>query len=341
MIDRGANRAVQAALWVVLSAAMAGCSGAPRMRLGYIPTATFGVVFAEPEKIGPHAYAFSLSETGGLVYTCRGGFIDIDHLRGAADNTRYLTEQTRKVLKGGQSGFTHSLTGEMSRHRITIIYPAAWADMPNQDAVIEEVAFEVGAYVAFNAMTWHEIMTWFGTRFAGFEPEFNSAFSWEDIYSNLVGVHLATEAMRDTHLEYDKAMTTLLTEMLRELQVQPRSTAVAASDSVRNRWYTGNLVPDVKMRNFDIGLDGSVTPTLIPDVSGCEGAIAESLAAPMLEKTTAHGFTITHEILPYVLEQWAIFKAAGSNRLFAEEHFPILMEYIISDAAARGYRFDK
>jgi len=341
MSDRSAGQAAQTVIWVVLSAAMAGCADTPRMRLGYIPTATLGVVFAEPEKIGPHAYAFSLSGSGGLVYTCRGGVVDIDHIRGAADNTRYLIQQTRKTLKGGQSEFVHCLSGEMSRHRITITYPAGWTDRPNKEAIIEEVAVEVGAYAAFNATIWHEIMTWFGTRFAGIEPEFNSAFSWEDTYSNLLGVHLAKEAMRDTHRSYDTAMTTLLTETLRELQVQPRSTAIAAAESVRGRWYTGNLVPDVTMRNFDIGLDGSVTATLIPNVSGCEGATADALAAPTLEKTTAYGFTITHEILPYVLEQGAIFKAAGSNRLFADVHFPILMEHIINDAAARGYRFDK
>ncbi len=341
MIDRRIRRAAQAALWGLLSAALAGCGDKPRMRLGYIPTATFGVLFADPQNIGPHAYGLSTRETGGQVYTCRGGMIDIDHVRGAADNTRHFIRTLRRTLAGGKSGFIYCLAGEMSRHRITVIYPQTWADTPNKEAIIDAVAFEAGARAAFHALVWHEVMTWFGTRFAGIEPEFNSAFSWEDNYSNLLGVHLAMEAMRDTRRDYDTAMTTLLTETLRELQVQPRSTAVAAADSVRGDWYTGNLVPDVRMRNFDIGLDGAVTATLIPHVPGCTGAVADALAVPTQEKTTAYGFTITHEILPYVLEQWAIFKAAGSDRLFADVHFPILIEHIIKDASARGYKYDR
>lgn len=330
-----------AGFFVIFSAGLAGCGDKPRMRLGYTPTATLGVTFADPDAIGPHAYAYSPLETGGLVYTCRGGLLDIDHIRGAADNTRNLIQTVRRTLAEGKQGFTFSLSGENTRHKITIGYPSEWQDRADKQEIIDDIAFETGPYLAFNALIWHEIMTWFGTHFAGFEPEFNSAFSWEDNYSNVLGVHLAIDAMRDTQRDYNTAMTALLTEALRELQVQPRRVAIEASGSVRGDWYTGNFIPDVKMRNFDIGLDGTVTATLIPNVSACKDVAADALAAPALTRTTRHGFTVRHEILPYILEQWAIFKAAGSNRLYADVHFPILMEYIIKDAAARGYRFDR
>jgi hypothetical protein len=321
---------------------LTGCSlsGGPRMRLGCLPTATFGVPFPDPDNLGQHAYGFGLSESGGIVYTCKGGHIDIDHVRGSADATRYLVRRVRETLLSGREQFTFHLTGETSRHTIMFTYPPNWDKEPDKERIVGEVSMAAGPYLAMNATIWHEIMTWFGVHFGGFEPEFNSAFSWEDTYSNLIGTRLAVEAMRDTGQDFDDAMTMGIQRQLRELGVQPKSTAIHASDKVRGTWYTGNLVPDLKMRNFDIGLDGSITPTLVPDIEGCSDAPL-TLPSPNLDTLSRHGFTLSHHIRPRVFEQGAIFRAAGSDKLLAETHFPILLKYMKLDAAKRGYMYDE
>jgi hypothetical protein len=329
-------------LAVAISLTAAGCSltGGPRARLGYLPTATFGILFPNPDKLGKHSYGTDLfGEVGGIVYTCKGGHIDIHHIRGTADDARYLVKRIRETLSKNRKGFSFNLTGEMSTHKIGFAYPSNWDRRPDKDKIIDEIAFETAVYLTFYAMTWHEIQTWFGVHFALAEPEFNSAFSWEDSYSNLIGARLGVEAVRDTEHNFDEAMTIVIYRRLKELGVQPKETAIRASDSVRGKWYTGNFVPDMRMRNFDIGLDGTITPTLVPGLADCNDEPLE-LAAPTLETLQRYGFTMTYEIKPNVLlEQGRIFKAAGSNRIFPEKHYPVLIEYMKNDARKRGYEY--
>ncbi|MCI0498399.1 MAG: DUF4056 domain-containing protein [Planctomycetales bacterium] len=327
-----------ASLLTVGGCGLTGLTG-PRARLGYIPTATPGVVFADPDNLGRHASVYSPFENSGLVYTCGAGHLDIDHIRGNADLTRHFISRIRKALTRGQERFSYKLSGETSRHVIEITYPADWDSRTDKEQIIEDVAFGTGPYLAFDATVWHEILTWFGVHFMGFEPEFNSAFSWEDLYSNLLGTRLAVDALNDAAHDYDEAMTLALDAVLKELGIQPRDTAIAAAKKVEGTWYTGNLVPDVTMRNFDIGMDGSITPTLIEGAAGCPDAKAVPLPAPTLERLKHYGFSITHEIRPNVFEQGAIFKAAGSKRIFPEIHYPILLEYMKQDAEQRGYQY--
>ena len=324
----------------VLATAAAGCGfGAPRARLGYLPTATFAVVFADPDNLGRHAYEYSPFEHGGIVYTCSAGHMDIDHIRGSADLTRHMVNRVRQTLSAGHGSLSFTLAGETSVHLIEFAYPADWRSRPDRDRIIEEIALGTGPYLAYNATIWHEILTWFGVRFMAIEPEFNSAFSWDDLYSNVLGTHLALEAMNDPRHDFDTAMTLALAARLKELGVQPRRTAITASRKVSGTWYTGNLIPDLKMRNFDIGLDGFVTPTLIEGVEGCSGAKPAALAAPTLERLKQNGFSMAHRITPNVFEQEAIFRAAGSRRIFFETHVPILLAHIKNDAARRGYQY--
>jgi hypothetical protein len=321
---------------------VSGCSmkGGPRMRLGYLPTPTFAVPFADPDSLGTHSYGMGGNEGGGIVYTCRGGTIDIDHVRGAADLTRYFTRRTRETLVAGQKSFSYRLVGERSVHTFTFTYPADWQSRPDREKAASEIALGAGPYMTWNVTIWHEIMTWFGTHFAGFEPEFNSAFSWEDLYSNLVGTRVSVTAMLDEQDSFDMAMTIALHKELIELAVQPRSVALAASNSVRGTWYTGNLVPDMKMRNFDIGLDGSVTPVLIPGVSECNCAPL-SLPAPDNAAMKKYGFSMVHEISPNIFEAGAIRRAAGGVKgpIIPERDFPTILKVVEQQAAKRNDQY--
>jgi hypothetical protein len=303
-----------------------------------LPTATFGIPFRDPDKIGPHGYHWNPFEKGGLVYTCRGGHIDIDHVRGNADLTRSQIERLRKVLADKKENYRFSVSGERSVHLITFTYPENWDTLPNKEAVIDEIAFAAGSHFTYTATVWHEILTWFDVRFAGFEPEFNSAFSWEDNYSNVLGIHIGIAAMKNKQLTYDKAVAAEISRALKRLGARSAEVAKAASASVRGEWYTGNLVPDMRMRNFDIGLgDGTITPTLIPDVPGCSGAKPAPIAIPSIEPLEKYGLTFRHQIKPRVFEQGAIYRAAGSNEIFPKIHYPVLIKFMKQQAIEKGY----
>src|SRR5512139_4039149 len=66
-----------------------GFNFGPRIRYGAYPTVILGTPWAG-EKLGTHGYYFRPSERNGIAYTCRGGHIDIMHVRIAADWTAYL-----------------------------------------------------------------------------------------------------------------------------------------------------------------------------------------------------------------------------------------------------------
>ena len=91
---------------------LSGCSlGGPRHRLGCYPTSTPGTRFVSADKLGRHSYAFGPFETNGITYTCKGGHIDITHLRIGADNTRYIASKLYKGLINNQTEFSFSLAG--------------------------------------------------------------------------------------------------------------------------------------------------------------------------------------------------------------------------------------
>ncbi len=329
--------------WIfVLIITATGCSldGGPRARLGCLPTA----MFANPDNLGTHNYTMPFTESSGIVYTCRGGSIDLDHIRGNADNTRYLFKKISKTLSKENKGFSFSLTGESSVHKIQFTYPKDWESRPNKDKIIEEIAYGTAPYIAFNATIWHEIMTWYGVHFLLIEPEFNSAFSWEDIYSNMVGITLSVEAMKDKQHSYNEAMTILLKKQLKGMQLQPESVAIRATQSVKGKWWDKHFGTDMKMRNFDIGLDdGFVSPCLIPWVAECGNSQPLLLAAPSLATLKKYGFSMSHEIKPKILlQQGRIFKAANTKAktIIPEKDFPAIIKAMKKESIELGYKYN-
>jgi hypothetical protein len=146
------------------------------------------VRFIGPDDLGPHCYWLDGTEDNGILYTCRAGHIDIAHVRKAADWTGFLAALTLECLQEGRTAFQFKLR-EPSRYFVELTYPQGWDALPadEKERVAREVSRQLGQYLAYTAMTWHEILTWFGFKPKGYRSEFPSAFSWEDNYSNLLG----------------------------------------------------------------------------------------------------------------------------------------------------------
>lgn len=333
------------ALLASVSLILAGCGGGtePRLRLGCYPTPTAGTTFPDPNTLGRHSYAGS--DSTGMLYTCRGGHIDLAHLRIAADWTKYLADMSFEKLIKNEKEFSFRSKPAPSMYYVKIEYPDGWLDMEAKERrkIAREVSLGLGRYFGYVASTWHEIVTWFGYKFVAFLPEFSSSFSWEDSYSNLLGTQLAIAAMQDPN-GYDHAMTLGIDRELKTLGVQSPQTAKWAGEKVRGDWFSGHVVYMVKMkkRNFDIGLDdGYVTPTLAPVAGECWQAKPQSCPVPTLDEVSQRGFRVRLEIRPKIWASKKILKVAygegdkRGERVEPAVHFSRIMDYIREDAVKR------
>jgi hypothetical protein len=339
------------ALGIVVSGLviLAGCSaGGPRPRVGSYPASSLPTSFLDINSLGSHNYGIGFGENNGLVYTAKGGHIDIAHLRIAADNTRSLYNDIRGHLLNNDSEFTFKLNVEPSSYYVNVEYPEYWKTIPDKyrEKIADKLALEMSQYFAYTMTTWHEVLTWFGYKCLFFLPEFASAFSWEDIYSNLLGTRLGAEAVsakgetspkggEDKTNDYNKAMTILLKDELIDLQIQSASTARQAAHQMVNKAMRID-----RRKNTDIGLyDGFVTPSLAPGV--CFDAAPKPLPVPTLDDVSKYGFEVSLEIHPREFKSGKILKIiypkGGPNKVKPADHLPIVMNYIEKDAIQRGY----
>jgi hypothetical protein len=314
----------------------------PRVRFGSYPSSNIGTFFKGPD-LGTHGYCFRPSEKDGIAYTCRGGTIDVIHVRIAADWTAYLAAVTYRHLMNHDPTFSCKLAVDRSRSFITFTYPDDWDNLSKieQMAIAREIAFAVGPYLTYTMTTWHEMLTWYGFKCIGPFPEFPSAFSWEDSYSNLVGTAIAVRALQDSEHRYNQAVKIALDQEMETLGIQPAHLAKQATERMRGKWWTGNVIFHVNMkkRNFDIGLEnGYITPTLIPEVSTCPDAQPLPYPVPRLDALAKHGFSMRMEIEPHEWEREKILHVVYGDqpekRIIPEQHFALIMDDIRHQAVA-------
>jgi hypothetical protein len=212
----------------------------------------------EINKIGPHVYLGSKKEHNGIIYTQKGGFIDMGHLRDIADFTGYLFNIIQKVKS--QKSFTIKLGNEAGMKSLTVTVPE---DISEIDAV------NLAGKIAYDISVWHEISTWFGASFIPLVPERYSSFSIEDAYSNLMGVHLGMKAIL-SELDFEEAMTKFEMETLISLNaVKDAAGTYEAMNKVRDIWWSGTAkLPSRKViikRQFEVY--GCMFPLLIDNLS--------------------------------------------------------------------------
>ena len=198
-------------------------------------------------------------EGSGILYTCRGGFIDIAHVRDNADRTLYLAAQIGCLPA---TGGTIPLVDEGAQRRI-VVHPLDARLV--REYGIREVVTRLAEWLDFQASIWHEIATWYRWSATPF-PEQPSAFSPEDLYSNLLGLKIAGEIVRRhaarSEEEYGRNVSALLRDALTKLGPLPAEATRSAFAYVDGIWWDSTLrVPDnrlVRHRNFELG------PTLYP-----------------------------------------------------------------------------
>lgn len=202
------------------------CSFGTEMQLFAIPGFKLTEI-TDLNKIGTHQYLGDASEENGIIYTRRGGFIDMGHLRDQIDWMAYLHNQ---LLEHRQSGSLSVLLGhEGGEKSLNVQIPSSLTDAD---------LIALAAKIAYDLSVWHEIATWFGASTIPFVPERYSSFSFEDAYSNLLGVTIGIEAL-ESELPFEEAVTGIIVRTLRNLDVVSNAAETyLAMEAVRDIWWT-------------------------------------------------------------------------------------------------------
>jgi len=235
------------------------------------------------KEIGPHGYNKGdyTPENNGLVYTCRGGFIDLAHVRDNMDRTLYLTMEIVRALP---EGLSLELWEEGTKRRFRL--------KPLPEGLLSRegrwaTATAIASYVNYQLSIWHEIVTWYGWDSVPGFAEKISAFSPEDIYSNALGENLAVGIIVNREArsrdQYDESAGAWIAEGLRRLGVVEKEQAKAAMQAVDGLWWNSKQrVPDMKLlprRSLEITppLSGWIVADVLgksapPEIAGmCRG----------------------------------------------------------------------
>jgi len=281
------------------------------------------------ENLGPHHYLGNEEEGNGILYTRRGGFIDMGHLRDQADWTAFLYSQILMSQRNGE--LILHLGHEGGQKTLKLKVPE---NLDQSDALL------LAARIAYDLSVWHEIASWFGCSAVPLLSERFSSFSIEDGYSNLLGVTLGMKAIR-SELPYDKAMSTLINQTLDSLSVvENRNETYLAMEAVRNIWWTRDKpLPNWKMMiERQLNVYSCQKPWIVPGW-GDENS-AKVLEVPMI---TADGRSLDnfYELelkLNYKFPFKSIF-ASRPGRTISQADFDKLIARVEDDLTKSGYHF--
>jgi len=268
----------------------------------HVPLA-LGLV-ASGESLGTHSYTGwdRLHETNALVYTSRGGFIDIGHTRDYADLTAYLAVALREPLAEGRGAVVLEPHGGELRVVVTKAVP--------RDA-LADTSVRVAQRIAFQVSIWSEIVQYYGRGKVRGVEEIYSAFTPEDLYSNLLGTYVGARALASPR-PYDRAVDAEIRTSLRELGVASSERARAVLAALGGHWWRIDTAwPSAELaiaRSFDLGphLAPVLPPAealeragVLPALQGGAAAAAAVLEVPEVDASGAPLDEVCHlEVVP-------------------------------------------
>jgi hypothetical protein len=279
------------------------------------------------------------TDHNGILYTCRGGFIDSAHIRDNADRTLYLAMEIARGLPGG---FTVELPDEGTRRRVRV------KPMPKElSSSLHRlgIATAIAEWASYELSIWHEIVTWYGWESVKGFSERLSAFSPEDLYSNLLGIRIAGGiiANRDirTQQEYEAAMDAWMREALRRLLVVPKDDARSAMKAVDGLWWSSKeAIPHFKLvTHRNLGIDPPLSPWLIGRASlsktekkeparicpspppPLELHVPSRIGAYPIEELA----TVEFEFSDWIPEHFPVPIADGRGKVITQADFPKIM----------------
>ena len=318
---------------LMLIVCFSGCSPGAGLEWGHVPSGTF----AEPQYIP----AFDASSTGwlsdgwGILVGSDNVSIDPDHLSGCGRKTINAYNTALPALMSKQSGFSSDWAN------VQLTYPANWDKVSTEQK--KEIALQIAESLAFNVEIWHEAASWYGWTTLIISDDFQSAFSWEDLYCDLLGAKIAVEALRvggGDIATVSRNFTNIRAREFAKRQLVSAARAKEITDTVKGegKWWIRvmpSLHSTIYMRNFDIGSDGWVSPIPIP---GSAKLKPIDLAAPSLDKLDACGLKMKLTLSHGAPCTGTGKNALGINREIEPSDFPKLIG-ILSKQAVEQYHF--
>lgn len=244
------------------------------------------------ETTGGHNYNDSLlpvlmnrmpTEYNGIVYTRRGGFVDTAHVRDTADMTVWIFTHLWPRL--GESFTLTPGRNELAQRRLVFrafIPPAT----PRKRYVL---AAGMSARLAWQLAAWHEIAQWYGFESVPGFSEAVSAFSPEDLWSNMLGARIAESLILSGHVAsrrmYEVAMGQALKQALERLGAATHAGTRARLRQLDGTWWDSRrALPDkwlVLRRNYDMA-DVRCPVTVPPGENTRPWCLTLPLAAGMM-----------------------------------------------------------
>jgi hypothetical protein len=285
----------------------------PRPRIGSLPFPGLLTLFetANPAHLGHHAYDQQKGEPEvdrGIIYTTRGGFIDIAHARKTIDLSKYVAVRAEWALLNNWSAFQVKSI-EPSMFLIRLNYPSFWRTLPpdEKQRLARELATRIAQRTAMVMVTWHEILTWSGYQSTPLVSERPSALTWDDTGAHAFGVAVADRALRDPR-DWDFAVTDAIQSVLGELgAVSPRQ-CVDAIDRVKGAWWRDNRP---LRRQVEMGWDEPLHAWLVPGLSSDANAIPHRYELPRFDDVLGRDFRglLDIQIAPNVFNAGSILDA--------------------------------
>lgn len=282
------------------------------------------------DQLGNHCYLSNKHEGNGIIYSQRGGFIDVGHLRDQADWSAFLYHF---ILNSKGAEKEIKLGYEAGVKKLTINVPL---DFDDDDALL--LAGQITYYLSL----WHEISTWYGASSVPFVPERYSAFSIEDDYSNRLGVILGARAIK-CDLPYDEAMTNNILLMLDTLgAVTTVQETIDAMEEVHGIWWTRKYrYPSKKILiervvpNFDYA-----TPMLVPTLPEPLEPYSISIPSVTLSNEPLSNFFDLKMKLNRKIPVRKIFPNKR-RRIITEKDFETLLKNVSNDLLKKPKRTKK
>ncbi len=223
-------------------------------------------------------------EHSGTVYTCKGGFIDLGHLRDFVDLTRWYYYALKKLItKKGEikAGTTFpifkthgKIEGKASiRKDLQII---------DEDSTTDLIL--LARLIAYDVSVMYEIQTYYSKGIG----DRHSSFSPEDLTSNFLGTYVGGKAIKsqielakkenlkkdEANATFDHLVTLELIVLLSKLDAVDVDKTLKAYGAINKKWIKEGLIKLVDLlnsdylqrRNFDVT---PVTPWLVEGFSDC------------------------------------------------------------------------
>lgn len=264
--------------------------------LSLIPVPLYRIgQFINPHDFGQHSYGKPnlTKENNGVLYTCKGGFIDFSHMRCALDWTVYLAFA---MLDNPDS---IAMDPEGARFELAVRHMGKLS--------VEDIA-ALAQRIAYERLAWHEVASWYYHPPNYTFNEQQSAFTPEDLYSNYLGTVIGRNVVLRIIKQPDaKPFSEIASEEIQKVitSLEPMTTVEKSKQAydkvdrckqlklpaeVRNddTWYDSGIIfmdqRYVYKRNIVLG--PKIEPWLVPQQAdlGCSSNTAQVYMVPQKNK---------------------------------------------------------